>query len=177
MGGTTFEQYTAGADPDAAFRAAREAALHEHGHGGYSGTLAEKDDYVIVTRRLLTEKEASALAGELIDRDDPRISDKWGPAGAIPVKVDTRTVDVADLPQPGRGTTLQGAALDTVIRICRQRQQLAAADTVVTARWVSPTGRGTPPTGSVQLTVRSSPAPPATPTTPDGWLFFGRASS
>jgi hypothetical protein len=177
MGAMTFEQYADGADPQVAFGSAREDALYEHGHGGYSGTLAEKDDYVIITRRPMTEAEATALAGELMDRDDPRISDKWGPAGAIPVKAATRTIEVPDLPQPGRGVTLHGADLDTVVQICRERNVLAAEDTVSAAWWTDSAGRGNPPTGTARLTVQRAPASLAAQAQPDGWLFFGWASS
>jgi hypothetical protein len=177
MGAMTFEQYADGADPEVAFGSAREDALYEHGHGGYSGTLAEKDDYVIITRQPKTEAEATALASELMDRDDPRISDKWGPAGAIPVKTATRTIEVPQLPHPGRGITLHGADLDTVVQICRERNVLAADDTVTAALWTDAAGRGNPPTGSARLTVQRSPASLAARTQPDGWLFFGWASS
>ncbi|MBG0568222.1 hypothetical protein [Actinoplanes aureus] len=177
MGAMAFDQYAEGADPAAAFESARGQALHEHGHGGYTGSLAEKDDYVIVTQQPMTETEATVLAGDLMDRDDPRIIDKWGPAGAIPVKAETRTVEVPDLPQPGRGVSLQGADLDTVVQICRHRHLLTADETVATAWWTSSVGRGTPPTGSARLTVQRSPAALAVQTQPDGWLFFGWASS
>ena len=98
MGAMPFEHYADGVDPQVAFRSAREHALHEHGQGGYSGTLAEKDDYVIITRQPMTEADATTLAGDLMDRGDPRISDTWGPAGAIPVKTATRTIEVPQLP-------------------------------------------------------------------------------
>lgn len=96
MGGTTFDHYAAGADVATAFRAARDEAAYEHGHGGYSGTIAEKPDYVIITNTPLLEVEANGLIDRLIDNDDPRIRDKWGPAGAIPVIKSTRTVSVKD---------------------------------------------------------------------------------
>jgi hypothetical protein len=177
MGAETFDHYAEGADPQVAFQSTREQALHEHGHGGYTGSLAEKDDYVVITREPMTATEAEALADDLINREDPRVSDKWGPAGAIPVKAETRTVEVPDLPQPGRGSSLQGPDLDTVVQICRQRHLLGEDDTVDAAWWTSSSGRGTPPTGSASLTVRRSPAALAAQTQPDGWLFFGWASS
>lgn len=95
MGGTTFEQYASGVDVKSAFQQAHEAAGHEHGHGGYSGSLAEKDSFVIITHTPLLEGEAWALADQLIQANDPRICDKWGPAGAIPVVSTTRTVTVS----------------------------------------------------------------------------------
>jgi hypothetical protein len=82
MGGTTFE--TTGMDPDVgkAFHIAREQAGYEHGHGGYSGTIQEKHDFVVITNTPVPYAVAEVQAGTLIDADDPRIRDKWGPAGA-----------------------------------------------------------------------------------------------
>lgn len=48
MGATTFETYGMGRDVDSAFRAARDHAFYMHGHGGYTGTLAEKGSYQVV---------------------------------------------------------------------------------------------------------------------------------
>ncbi|WP_125810669.1 hypothetical protein [Actinoplanes sp. ATCC 53533] len=85
MGATPFEQYADVPDPDAAFAAARQSALHQHGHGGYTGSLAEKDSYLVITSTPVSPDQAKALAADLIRRADPRIDDKWGPAGAIAV--------------------------------------------------------------------------------------------
>ena len=49
MGATTFETYGLGKTPSEAFLKAREHQAYLHGHGGYSGTLAEKNDYVLYT--------------------------------------------------------------------------------------------------------------------------------
>ncbi|GAA2617275.1 hypothetical protein [Paractinoplanes durhamensis] len=83
MGADTFTHYQAGADAETAFVQARKEALHQHGHGGYSGTLAEKDTFLVITDQPMSAQAAKALAGELIERNDPRIEDKRGPAGAI----------------------------------------------------------------------------------------------
>ncbi|NUS02061.1 MAG: hypothetical protein HOV97_05800 [Nonomuraea sp.] len=96
MGGTTFDHYAPGADARKAFDEAHEQAGYEYGHGGYSGTIAEKGDFTIITRTPLLESEAYALANKLIEADDPRVRDKWGPAGAIPVVSATRKVRVQD---------------------------------------------------------------------------------
>lgn len=45
MGANQFEQVGRGKTAKEAFSAAREQAQWEHGHGGYSGTLAEKDSF------------------------------------------------------------------------------------------------------------------------------------
>lgn len=85
MGSTTFEHYAAGVDPKDAFSRAREEAGYDSGHGGYSGTIVEKGDFTIITRTPLLDMEAAALARRLVNDGDPRINDKWGPAGAIPI--------------------------------------------------------------------------------------------
>ncbi|GAA2617284.1 hypothetical protein [Paractinoplanes durhamensis] len=82
-----------------------------------------------------------------------------------------------DLPRPNNDPDLDGATLDTVIDVCRQRQLLADDETVAEAAWQAPTGRGNPAVGTARLTVQLDPATLATRTAPDGWLFFGWASS
>lgn len=49
MGADNFETYAFGKTPGEAFSAAVENAQYEHGHGGYSGTIAEKHDFVHLT--------------------------------------------------------------------------------------------------------------------------------
>lgn len=58
MGATDFKHISAGKDVADAFINARREALHWHGHGGYSGTIAEKDGYVhvIPTARVTAHK-------------------------------------------------------------------------------------------------------------------------
>lgn len=84
MGGETFEVYMAGSDMEGLFREAREQAAWEHGHGGYTGTIAEKDSVERIDRRVRPREEAAALAWKLICDDDPR-TEKWGPAAALAV--------------------------------------------------------------------------------------------
>jgi hypothetical protein len=95
MGGTTFEHYASGALATDAFGRARDEAGYESGHGGYSGTIQEKGEFTVITNTPLLENEAYALAHKLIEADDPRIRDKWGPAGAIPVVTGKRTEQVS----------------------------------------------------------------------------------
>jgi hypothetical protein len=101
VGAWVFEQYADGVDIAVAFAGARRAAADEHGHGGYSGTIAEKDDYVVITHQLMSLDEAHQLARGLIDRQDRRINDKWGPAGAIPVRNSTVQADTAQTSRDG----------------------------------------------------------------------------
>jgi hypothetical protein len=86
MGASQFESEGRGPNAKAAFRAAVEEAQYESGHGGYTGTIAEKDKFVLIPgsgSTLPTRAQAYNEAADLIDKSDPRIDDKWGPAGAI----------------------------------------------------------------------------------------------
>jgi hypothetical protein len=83
MGGTTFQCTAHGKDVAEAFNAAREQALYDYGHAGYTGTIAEKHDWVMCAEQPLPAVEAYNLANQLIDASDPRVDDKWGPCGAI----------------------------------------------------------------------------------------------
>jgi hypothetical protein len=88
MGADQFSTYQEGADVDTAFRAVVDEAHYEHGHRGYTGTIAEKDEYVIVHADPLPRVVAEAMAEAVLRTDDPRVNNKWGPAGAIPVRAD-----------------------------------------------------------------------------------------
>lgn len=81
MGACTFSTVASGKTAEEAFRAARERAQYEHGHGGYTGTIAEKSQFTVINCPDGTNP--SAYASALIDDGDPRIDDKWGPAGCI----------------------------------------------------------------------------------------------
>ena len=49
MGATEFSTVGHGNTAQAAFTAAVEQARHEHGNGGYTGTIAEKDSFRLIT--------------------------------------------------------------------------------------------------------------------------------
>ncbi|MFI5783546.1 hypothetical protein [Nocardia sp. NPDC051570] len=83
MAAQQFITYSPNTDIAAAFDAAIDEAQHEYGHDGYTGTIAEKDSYVIIAADPVREPVAEALIEELFDARDPRIEDKVGPAGAI----------------------------------------------------------------------------------------------
>jgi hypothetical protein len=67
-----------------AFAVAREHAINRHGGCGYTGTIAEKTDFVFIGTSG-TVGGALDSAKRLINNRDPRIDDKWGPAGCIRV--------------------------------------------------------------------------------------------
>lgn len=81
MGANTFSVTVKGKSAQTAFAAARKEALYQHGHSGYSGSIAEKQEFVVITMPKGTD--ARAFADKLIEARDSRIDDKWGPAGCI----------------------------------------------------------------------------------------------
>ncbi|MGU3438265.1 hypothetical protein ACNHUS_35300 [Actinomycetes bacterium M1A6_2h] len=83
MGASTFIHAARGESAAAAFSAAREQALYECGHGGYTGTIAEKSGFTVIDPPADSPADAQTRCTELLDADDRRISDKWGPAGCI----------------------------------------------------------------------------------------------
>lgn len=114
MGGTTFTHLQAGPDVDAAYKEAVEDALHEHGHGGYTGTIAEKAGYDVVDAKPRLEDEAYAWAEGLMSdyqgtsRVSQVVQDKWGPAAAIPVVLAQRLV-------PFHGLSFTPETMDSVV--------------------------------------------------------------
>lgn len=108
MGAAEFTTTAGGKTIGSAFADAVEQAAWEHGHGGYTGTIAEKHDYVVFDiadgKRLpndlhsiekliwdAADGQGSAMtklnalftadAGVLVDA----YMNKWGPAVAIPL--------------------------------------------------------------------------------------------
>ena len=80
MGGCDFfNVYIGKSSPTEAFAELRENVAHESGHGGYTGTIAEKDS--IVLKECPPRKNPFEYAEEIIEEND-----KWGPAFCIEVK-------------------------------------------------------------------------------------------
>jgi len=86
VGANTFQAHSDGADVNTAFGNAVDEAGWEYGHRGYTGSIAEKSEFVIITSQAMSHDDATRLARDLIEHGDPRVADKWGPAGAIPVR-------------------------------------------------------------------------------------------
>jgi hypothetical protein len=81
MGACTFITVGKGKTAESAFRKAVKEAKYLNGHGGYTGTIAEKDSFKIIG--LPPGVNAGDHARNLLENEDPRINDKWGPAGCI----------------------------------------------------------------------------------------------
>ena len=108
MGACTFTDFTPKTetitDAKQAFQSAVAEAQYMSGHGGYTGTIAEKRNFKMATYEARTLKEAYQLANDMIDSDKNPFEDKWGPAGCIQVKADP------DEPQPKEGWLFFGWA-------------------------------------------------------------------
>jgi hypothetical protein len=84
MGAAYFRVYYPGTDPRPSFNDAVSSAAYEYGHGGYTGTIAEKDSYVMRNGgKPVPKKEAKEFAYR-----DGEENDKWGPAYCIAVSDD-----------------------------------------------------------------------------------------
>jgi len=81
MGAESFVEHARGKTAEAAFEAAVQEALYDYGHAGYTGTIAEKHEFVEID--VPEDKTAEEFVDELMRNDDERIEDKWGPAGCV----------------------------------------------------------------------------------------------
>jgi len=87
MGAETFYHAASGKNAKKAFIAATKEAAYNYGHAGYTGSIAEKESFVMINDRVIESyDEACKLADKLIDESDERIDDKWGPAGCLKYK-------------------------------------------------------------------------------------------
>jgi len=83
MGACDFFEEGIGSSASNAFSEAVDNARHEYGHGGYTGTIAEKSSYKKAGSAPTLDK-AYELAEEILF-DQCRFEDKWGPAGYIEI--------------------------------------------------------------------------------------------
>ncbi|MFQ3293043.1 MAG: hypothetical protein ACI9EZ_001740 [Halobacteriales archaeon] len=88
MGAHTFFTRANGEDAQSAFRTAVEDAKYHHGHGGYTGTIAEKTSFTKIPDDEVGDADPTEYASQLIDEQGTRIDSKWGPAGCIHVEDD-----------------------------------------------------------------------------------------
>ena len=88
MSSNDFIQVAKGKNAQVAFDKAVEQALYDHGHNGYTGTIAEKQEEGFIRfpfKKGGTEEEALEIARKLVQRDN-RIGSKYDPAGCITIK-------------------------------------------------------------------------------------------
>ncbi|MDX1408317.1 MAG: hypothetical protein R3330_09290 [Saprospiraceae bacterium] len=96
MGATTFFTVSLGRNPHQAFDRAREEALYVHGHGGYTGTIAEKDSFKFMGQVSTPhwEKVPSWFEREEFKREHPPTARL--PHKPIPPKYRPRVVELLD---------------------------------------------------------------------------------
>jgi hypothetical protein len=93
MGAEQFTSRVTGKTAEEAFQTAIKAAQYEHGHGGYTGTIAEKDSFVLLTPPNGTDPGDFVDKGldgvfqpgtpERVRAAFAAIEDKYGPAGCV----------------------------------------------------------------------------------------------
>lgn len=94
MGAEQFRTEAKGKTAQEAFNAAKEEAYYDYGHAGYTGTIAEKDSFVMAkTQGKLGAAYRIADAIEdgesWVHPDDCRAyDDKWGPALCLQIAED-----------------------------------------------------------------------------------------
>lgn len=86
MGADQFNTRASGKTVNEAFAAAKEEALYESGHGGYTGTIAEKSSFKAVSLR--TGETAEQAIERCLNDEDHWVQDKWGPAGYVEIGPD-----------------------------------------------------------------------------------------
>lgn len=87
MGAEIFVTESSGKTAREAFSDAVDSATKYYGIQGYTGSIAEKDSFVMIN---VPEDEAPhKYAMKLMDEGDERIDDKWGPAGCIQIGKDS----------------------------------------------------------------------------------------
>lgn len=84
MGSARFVVEAEGKNAREAFNSSVEEHQYNYGHAGYTGTIAEKDSFKIIS--LPEGMNAEEYAEELLDTCDKRIDDKWGPAGCLVIE-------------------------------------------------------------------------------------------
>lgn len=189
MGAAPFFTLGTGADVDVAFGNALADARFEHGHLPYTGTIAEKDGWVILNPVSQLETNAYRQAETLIDVD-VRVGDKYGPAGALAVVFNPRTttLTVPEFTPHQTDADTQAALTQVVLELLRRKRGLRRGENLVTADVVSytcpQTRYGFPRRWSEVTTTVTIAKSGAALTSdaiaaakPEGWLFFGYAKS
>jgi hypothetical protein len=103
MGAEVFIIYVKGVDVQVAFRSAVEQTEYDHGHADDTGTIAEKDECVVIDGAPLSEDEAEVLARTLIEARDSRIDNLAGPTGVLALLGGCRTPTGRSVPARADG--------------------------------------------------------------------------
>jgi hypothetical protein len=90
MGAEQFTAKAIGETSKLAFASAVKQAQYDFGHAGYTGSIAEKQTFVLIGSAP-DAKSAESMAEDLLDANDERVTDKWGPAGCIKIENEPKT--------------------------------------------------------------------------------------
>lgn len=85
MGAQEFWHTAKGKTAQEAFNNAREEALYDYGHSGYSGTIAEKDSFKVIPCEQ-KEEAVDAKMKQCMENENHFVQNKWGDAGCIKVR-------------------------------------------------------------------------------------------
>lgn len=83
MGAESFVEHGTGSSAQDAFNKLVSQAQYEHGHGGYTGSIAEKSSFVM--EELPPGQDPEDWAWTQIQDCIPQTTSKWGPCGCIHV--------------------------------------------------------------------------------------------
>jgi hypothetical protein len=81
MGASSFHTRATGDTAKIAFENATEGARYQYGHRGYTGTIAEKNSFRMLT--VPSGQSVDQFVDALMWDDNHWINDKTGPAGCI----------------------------------------------------------------------------------------------
>lgn len=175
MGAKFFINKGEGSDPGEAFDAVQYAVSEDYSHAGYTGSIIEKEpgEFEVIESTPLREDDAERLAREL--EEDPRVENKFGPAGAIAYISSTRRVAVTLAPEVSPDRLDQGQLVAAAGAALRRLNRLRDGESIqrVFAEFLS--------RRSLTVVI-NKPASELTPealsnATPDGWVFFGWAAT
>lgn len=83
MGACDFINLAKGKSATEAFNNTVGEAQWGNGHGGYTGTIAEKHDFKIFATHGRSRKELIEAAQDYEELEKLGLDDKWGPAGCF----------------------------------------------------------------------------------------------
>jgi hypothetical protein len=81
MGANAFQNRQSAKTADEAFQMLVERARYEYGHRGYTGTIAEKEDFRMEEPR--HDETPRTCVTRCLDDLDHWSGDKWGPAACV----------------------------------------------------------------------------------------------
>lgn len=91
MGAEVFFEKVGGSSQKQAFNEAVREASSAYGISGYTGTIAEKHEFINI--RVPSGVDPYEYANKMLDEEDPRVSCKWGPAGCIDLTGTTHAIE------------------------------------------------------------------------------------